>query len=83
MRTVWVLDASKFHGAAVEVLYKTPFFLNLKGLSPIAYLMPEGGEVNKASLDVQLPLFWPIFSASGIVFRVHDLVWVDYKEIMS
>ena len=37
--------------------------------------MPEGGEVNKASLDVQLPLFWPLISESGIIFSVHDLVW--------
>ena len=27
-----------------------------------------------ASLDIQLPLFWPIFSESGIIFSVHDPV---------
>ena len=42
--------------------------------------MPGGGGRGhslfpKASLGVQLPLFRPIFSESGIVFSVHDLIW--------
>ena len=52
-----------------------------KGLSPIADLMPGGGVEATVFILQGLPrcstppLFWPIFSESGIVFSLHDLVW--------
>ena len=52
-----------------------------KGPSGIDYLIPRGAGEEATVFILQglsscsIPLFWPIFSKSGIISNVHDFVW--------